>query len=113
MSQVTVYSSAPASPQLASAFQSLRNRGIEVVLKPVSALVCRPHAVAQPAASELLDVSLRLAAIGEQLTHHEQGTHRLDAGTENGLRAERDSLQTRQKALQATIQAQKGGQGNG
>ena len=104
MSQVTVYSSAPVSSQLAGAFQGLKNLGIEVIVRPLSALPVRPRPgqVEAPLRAEHLQVCLRLAAIGEQLDAHEQGRQLLAAGEENGLRAERDALQARKRGLESS-----------
>jgi hypothetical protein len=97
---VNVYCSAPISDsRLACAFLSLTRQGVQLVERPLSEL-------GLPAPRrELLQVSQRLAAIGEQLSAHEAGQVLLDAGSENGLRAERDALQSRQRALQATRRA--------
>jgi hypothetical protein len=86
---VNVYCSAPISDsRLACAFLSLTRQGVQLVERPLSEL-------GLPAPRrELL-----------QLSAHEAGQVLLDAGSENGLRAERDALQSRQRALQATRRA--------
>ena len=105
MRSVTVYSSAPLGTQLACAFQNLSRLGLRVVVQPLSALPATPHPGRRRSAlrDELLAVSQRLATIGERLTQGENLPGWLDAGTENGLRAERDSLQSRQRAIQQTL----------
>lgn len=117
MNQVTVYSSTPASTQLACAFQELQAQGLRVIVRPLQELPA-PASVPRPRSlslleDELLDVTVSLALLSEQLDEHEQGRCRLDIGTEQGLRFDRDTLQTRQRAIKATIRAQKGGQRDG
>ncbi|MGI4873395.1 MAG: hypothetical protein ACRYFX_19730 [Janthinobacterium lividum] len=109
MSQVNVYSSAPASTQLACAFQNLERLGMQVILRPLQELPTAPQPRPRSLSvleDELLGITQHLVLVAEQLNEHEQGRHRLDAGLEQGLRFDRDALQTRQKAIQAAIQAQ-------
>jgi len=123
MSKLTVYSSQPESTQLACAYLGIEKLGIEVVMRPLSdyqAVVdagLRPRLSAVPAEQarllgELERVTLQLVDIGEQLEAHQNGAKLLDAGKENGLYAQRDALQARQRGIQGHLQAVKGGQGN-
>ena len=111
MSQVTVYSSAPETTQLACAFQNVRRAGHALVVRPLSA---RPApTLTRKQRLRLEDernaVCQLLATIGHKLDGIEQGTLQPDVGEEPGLRAERDSLQARLRGLQATLAAQQGG----
>ena len=110
-----VYSSQPVGLKLACVFQSLALSGEPVVELPLSAL---PPPASPPRRrctlhDDLLRVSLRLAEIGDQLNDHENGKCRLSAGLENGLRAERDALASRQRGLQASLLARKGAPASG
>ncbi|MGI4760564.1 MAG: hypothetical protein ACRYF0_07660 [Janthinobacterium lividum] len=109
MEPIRVYSSQPVGQKLACAFLALR--GERVVELPLAALPApaRPPRRRCTLPDDLVRVSLRLVEIGDQLNASEHGWCRLEAGLENGLRAERDALQSRQRAIQATLQAQKGG----
>jgi hypothetical protein len=113
MQPIRVYSSQPVGVKLACAFLALGSQGLlELPLSALPAPASPPRRRC-PLADDLVRVSLRLVEIGDQLNASEHGWCRLEAGLENGLRAERDALQSRQRAIQATLQAQKGGQGNG
>lgn len=105
MSQVTIYSSAPETTQLACAFQNVRRAGHELVVRPLSA---------RPAPSLTRKQRLRLqderygvlqllANLGLTLDGIEAGTLRPDVGEEQGLRAERDSLLARLRGLDAAL----------
>lgn len=111
MEALRVYSSQPVGLKLACAFQNLAQLGQPVVELPLTKL---PAPASPPRrrctyADDLERVSQRLVEIGDQLNDHENGKCRLDAGLEQGLRAERDSLRSRQRGLAASVQAQKGG----
>ena len=119
MSTVTVYSSEPASFQVATAFFNLQRLGIPVVLRPLREL---EQAVAQgprprrrlcSLRSELEDITLQLIALGERLEAHQNGARRLGSGEENGLYAQRDALQARQRGIQGHLRAVKGTQDAG
>jgi hypothetical protein len=110
MSQVNVYSSAPETTRLACAFQNVRRAGLGVVL-PIEQM---------PAAStgrkDLLrlrdqrnEVYQLLANTGQLLDLFEKGEVLLAAGEEQGLRADRDSLDARLRGLQAAILTLEGG----
>jgi len=110
MSQVTVYSSAPETTQLACAFQNVRRAGHALVVRPLSA---RPApTLTRKQRLRLEDernaVSQRLVEIGDQLNDHENGKCRLDAGLEQGLRFEREALRNRQRGLAAAVRAHQG-----
>lgn len=116
MSPVTVYSSEPASFQVATAFFNLQRLGIVVVLRPLQeleqAVATGPHPRRRLASLrvELEQVTLQLVDIGEQLEAHQNGSRQLGAGEENGLYAQRDALQARQRGIQGHLRAVKGGQ---
>lgn len=122
MSKLTVYSSQPERAQLACVL-GIEKLGVQVVLRPLAdyqaVVAATPHprrrrsAMSAQVASlsgELEDVTLQLVDIGEKLEAHQNGSHRLDAGEENGLYAQRDALQARQRGIQGHLQAVKGGQ---
>lgn len=126
MSKLTVYSSQPGNTQLACAYLGLATLGIEVVLRPLSdyqavvdaGLHPRRRLSAVPAKlsallAELEQVTLQLIDIGEKLESHQNGSQRLGAGEENGLYAQRDALQARQRGIQGHLQAVKGAPANG
>ena len=116
MKPLTVYSSEPSTTQLAVAFLNLERLGIPVVLRPLQELEQAVAAGPQPRRrlfslrAELEQVTLQLVDIGERLEAHQNGAHRLGAGEENGLYAQRDALQARQRGIQGHLQAVKGGQ---
>jgi hypothetical protein len=116
MKPLTVYSSEPSSLQLAAAFFNLKRLGIPVVLRPLHELEQAVAAGPQPRRrlaslrAELEAVTLDLVAIGERLEAHQQGWRRLGAGEENGLYAQRNALQARQRGIQGHLQAVKGAQ---
>lgn len=110
MQTVNLYSSAPLSTQLACAVQGLSRQGIEVVVRPLSELV------ASPTRKQLLRLQderaalrLQLATVGEALDSFENGRLVLDAGQECGLRAERDSLRSRLRGVEASLKEPEGG----
>jgi hypothetical protein len=111
MSQVNVYSSAPETTRLACAFQNVRRAGLGIVVRPIAQM---------PAAStgrkDLLrlrdqrnEVYQLLANTGQLLDLFEKGEVLLAAGEEQGLRADRDSLDARLRGLQAAILTLEGG----
>jgi hypothetical protein len=111
MSQVTVYSSAPETTQLACAFQNVRRAGHALVVRPLSA---RPApSLTRKQRLRLQDerhaVCQTLANIGLKLDLFETGQLRPDVGEEPGLRAERDSLQARLRGLEAALRDQAAG----
>ncbi len=125
MSKLVVYSSQPQHAQLACVL-GIEKLGVQVVLRPLTAYQAvvaaaprprrRRSAMSEQVASlndELEDVTLQLVDIGEKLEAHQNGSHPLDAGEENGLYAHRDALQSRQRGIQGHLQAVKGGQDNG
>lgn len=114
MSTLTVYSSRPESTQLACAYLGIEKLGIRVVLRPLTDLATGPQPRRRLASlrAELEQVTLELVEIGERLEAHQNGLRRLDAGEENGLYAQRDALQSRQRGIQGHLQAVKGGQGH-
>lgn len=113
MEPLRVYSSQPVGLKLACAFLALGSQA--VVELPLSALPApaSPPRRRDTLADDLARVSLRLAEIGDQLNDHEHGRCRLEVGLEQGLRSERDTLQSRQRGLVASLRAQKGGPHNG
>lgn len=115
MKTVNVYSSAPVSTKLACAFQGLKSLGMQVVLRPLSALPAPPHPRRRQASlrDELTEIEAELSAIGEVLDKHVLGCRQLSAGDENGLRFQYDALQSRRRSIQAALRAQEGGQRNG
>ena len=126
MGKLTVYSSLPESTQLACAYLGIENLGIQVVLRPLSDYQALVDAVPHPRRrlssvpaklsslrAELEEVTLQLIDIGEKLEAHQNGALRLEAGEENGLYAQRDALQARQRGIQGHLQAVEGEQGNG
>jgi hypothetical protein len=114
MQPLNVYSSAPLSTSLAVAMLGLEGLGLEVQLLPIEAL---PTSSGRRPASlrfEWVQLSQRLATIGDALTAHENGALRLAAGDEQGLRAERDDLVSRKRGIEAALaELEKGGQDNG
>ncbi len=111
MSCIRVYSSQPVGLKLACAFQNLAQLGQPVIELPLAQLPppARPPRRRCTQADDLERVSLRLVEIGDQLNDHETGKCRLDAGLEQGLRFERDSLRNRQRGLAASLKAQQAG----
>ena len=117
MSTINVYTSAPTSTQLACALLNLESLGLQVTVRSLAELPApadspRPRCLSV-LSDELHDVTQSLVLLGEQLGDHETGRCRLDASTEQGLRFDRDTLQSHQRALRAAIRVQEGGQGNG
>ena len=111
MEPIRVYSSQPVGLKLACAFQNLSLLGQPVVELPLTQL---PPPESPPRRrctlqDDLERVTQQLVAIGDQLNDHENGKCLLDAGMEQGLRNERDALLSRQRAIQRTQQAMKGG----
>ena len=105
MSQVTVYSSAPETTQLACAFQNVRRAGHELVVRPLSARPA-PNLTRKQRLrleDERYAVYQLLANIGLKLDMIESGQLRPDVGEEQGLRAERDSLTARLRGLDAAL----------
>lgn len=119
MKPLTVYSSEPSNTQLAAAFFNLEKLGIAVVLRPLHELeqavatAPRPLRRLSSLRAELEQVTLQLVDIGERLEAHQNGSQRLGAGEENGLYAQRDALQARQRGIQGHLQAVKGEPANG
>jgi len=108
MATLHVYSSAPVTTSLACIFQHLSRLGMPVVVQPLEAM---PPALV-PSRSwlrmrrEERDALCQLLAnIGLKLDRHEEGLLRLDAGEEQGLRAERDALQSRLRGVEAALRA--------
>jgi len=114
VSKLTIYSSEPSNTQLATAFFNLKKLGIALVLRPLheleQAVATAPRPLRRLASlrAELEQVTLQLVSIGEQLEAHQNGTRRLGAGEENGLYAQRDALQARQRGIQGHLRAVKG-----
>jgi hypothetical protein len=102
MRPVTVYSSAPETTQLACAFQNVRRAGHALLVRPLSA---RP--APNPSRNEVYQL---LANTGQLLDLCEKGEVLLAAGEEQGLRADRDSLNARLRGLQAAITKLEGGE---
>lgn len=119
MSKLTVYSSEPSTFKMALAFFGLSRLGLEVELKPLSALVQtvvsgpRPGRRLSVLTAKLEEVTLQLVEIGEKLEAHQNGALLLQAGEENGLYAERDALVSRKRGIERHLQAVKAEQGNG
>jgi hypothetical protein len=114
MSKLTVYSYQPESTQLACAYLGIEKLGIQVVLRPLADYKPAgplPRRRLASLRAELEGITLQLVDIGEQLEAHQNGSRRLGAGEENGLYAQRDALQARQRGIQGHLQAVKGGQG--
>lgn len=103
MRQLTVYAVAPLSTPLAQALLGLGRIGLQVQLRPLAELPTPRSRRQASLRVELLQLSLRLATIGEALTAHEDGVHRLAAGDEQGLRQERDDLLSRKRGVQAAL----------
>lgn len=118
MKSVTVYSSEPSATKIAAAFFNLEKAGIPLVLRPLRELEQTVATAPCPLRRlsslrvELEQVTLQLVDIGEKLEAHQNGSQRLDAGEENGLYAQRDALQARQRGIQGHLQAVKGEQGH-
>ena len=87
-----IYSSAPVGTHLACFF---RNPPALVSHLPLADL-------ANPVQDELTAVTIQLAGIAGRLDEHEAGRQLLDAGTEQGLRSQRDALLSRQRGLVKT-----------
>jgi hypothetical protein len=105
MSQVTIYSSAPESTQLACAFQHVRLAGYKLVVRPL-AVYPAPNPTRKQRLrlqDERYGVLQLLANLGLKLDAIEAGTLRPDVGEEQGLRAERDSLLARLRGLDAAL----------
>lgn len=105
MSTLTIYSSWPLPTPLAVACLNLGALGQHIQFKPLSELPPGPSPARQRARvyADLVQVSTQLACLGEQLSDHELGRHRLGAGEEQGLRALRDSLAARRRGLLGTL----------
>ena len=110
MQALRVYSSQPVGTKLACALQNLAQLGQPVVELPLAQLPppASPHRQRCPLQDDLVRVTTRLVAIGDELDDHETGKCVLDAGYEQGLRSERDALLSRQRAILATQAAMKG-----
>ena len=107
MSLLTIYSSLPLPTPLSVACLNLGALGLQVEFKPLSELPPGPGLARQRATvyADLVQVTVHLATLGEQLGAHELGYCRLGAGEEQGLRALRDSLLARQRGLQGSLRA--------
>jgi|GEM_PF-1918455 len=105
--QLTVYSSAPLTTQLACAFQGIKRLGVQVVLRPLADVPSSPAPRRRRSAllAERTSLHIRLAAIGDALNQFETGLRGPDAGQEQGLKAERDSLLSRVRGLDAALAA--------
>jgi hypothetical protein len=115
MQALRVYSSQPVGLRLACAFQNMSQLGQPVVELPLTQL---PPPESPPRRrctlqDDLERVSVQLVTIGDQLNDHENGKCRLEAGLEQGLRAERDALLSRQRAILRTQAVMRGEQPNG
>lgn len=114
MKPLTVYSSEPSTTQLAVAFLKLEKLGIAVVLRPLheleQAVATAPRPLRRLCSlrAELEDITLQLIGLGEKLEAHQNGARRLGAGEEQGLCAQRDALQARQRGIQGHLRAVKG-----
>jgi hypothetical protein len=111
MEPIRVYSSQPVGLKLACAFKSIALLGQPVVELPLAQL---PPPASPPRRrctlqDDLVRVTTRLVEIGDQLNDHETYKCRLDAGLEQGLRHERDTLLSRQRAILRTQAVMKGG----
>jgi hypothetical protein len=105
MSSLNVYSSTPLSTQLACVFQGVRRAGHELVVRPLSELVPSPtRKQQQRLQDERYALCLQLANIGALLDSLEKGTLVLSAGEEQDLRADRDSLRSRLRGVEAALQ---------
>jgi len=116
MNQLRIYSSAPLrSTQLAVALLGLEAQDIQVQLRPLAELPAGPHPRLASLRLELEQTCTRLATIGDVLTAHADGQLRLEAGDEQGLLAERESLQARKRGLERSLgqQGQRGGAARG
>ena len=111
MSQVTIYSSAPETTQLACAFQNARRAGLGVVVRPIAQLPATDTTRKEllRLREQLHEVTQLLANLGLKLDLFETGQLVPDVGEEPGLRAERDSLFARQRGLLAAIRQLEGG----
>ena len=105
MQPLNVYSSAPLSKQLAVAMLGLERIGLQVQLRPLAELPTPSGYRKASLRAELLQLTVRLATIGDALTAHEDGAHRLSAGDEQGLRSERDDLVSRKRGIEAALLA--------
>ena len=110
MQALRVYSSQPVGTKLACAFHKMEQLGQPVVELPLSQL---PPPASPPRRrcalqDDLEAVTKRLVAIGDELNDHETGKCVLAAGYEQGLRADRDALLSRQRAILRTQAVMKG-----
>jgi hypothetical protein len=114
MSQVTVYSSAPETTQLACAFQNARRAGLGVVVLPIAHMPATGTTRKEllRLRDERHEVYQLLANTGQLLDLFEKGEVLLAAGEEQGLRADRNSLEVRLRGLQGAIQKLEGDLGH-
>lgn len=114
MSQVTVYSSAPETTQLACAFQNARRAGLGVVVRPIAQMPATGTTRKEllRLRDERHEVYQLLANTGQLLDLFEKGQVLLAVGEEQGLRADRNSLEVRLRGLQVAIQKLEGDLGH-
>jgi hypothetical protein len=106
-----MYSSAPLSTELACAMQVLSRQGLTVVVRPLSELPTSPmRKQLLRLHDERNALRLQLATVGELLNAVENGMRVLSAGDEQGLRADRDSLRSRLRGVEAALKKQEAGE---
>jgi hypothetical protein len=105
MSPVNVYSSAPETTKLACAFQNVRRAGLGIVVRPIAQMPATSTGRKEllRLRDQLHEVYQLLANTGQLLDLCEKGEVLLAIGEEQGLRADRDSLDARLRGLQVAI----------
>ena len=106
------YTSLPASPQLADLAQTLSRKGRAVELRPLAELPPRRAQRLSPLRVEHAELLQSLAFLNWSLALLTNGTWQPDALLEDGLRADKISLEARLREVTPLLQIQEGGQAN-
>lgn len=107
------YTSLPASPRLAELAQTLSRRGREVTLLPLTALApARPLRLG-PLRIEQSELLQSLAFVNWGLAVLKNGSWQPDIELENGLRADKSTLEARLLVVTPLLRVEEGGQADG
>jgi hypothetical protein len=107
---LTIYTSLPASPGLATLVLCLPSEyGQQVQVRPLSELPSPDPAHTQRLRAEQADLQQTLQRVEWSLEQYRSGQWQPDAGEQNGLAYQRDALQTRLMAIGRALGGGKAG----
>ena len=112
MQPIRLYTSSPASTKLADLALDLARPGWPIELRPLSALPAPRPARLLALRQEHGALVASLASTTAALAALASSPYPPDAGRASGLRADRDALESRLRAVARTLAAQEGGQAN-